>query len=120
MHIEFYLVQPNPVQFMNELQDSVFFNGSDISLYCETNCVQLQLSCAVGFLYNGLNLDYVEPYEFTLSSERQTGKRILNIHNASGTVAGRYQCFTYSPRFGRFPLTDRVIGKPIHLQIAGS
>ena len=120
--IEFYLVQPSPVQFIDEPQDLVFFHGDIISLYCETNCIQLQLSntsCAVGFLYNELDLDYFEPYENTLSSEREIGRRILTIHNANNSVSGRYQCFTYSPRFGRFPLTDRVIGRPIHLQMAG-
>lgn len=123
MCIEFYLVQPSPVQFIDKPQDLVFFHGDTISLYCETNCVQLQLSnttCAVGFLYNGLNLDYSEPYENTLSSQREIGRRSLTIHNANTRVSGRYRCFTYSPRFGRLPLTDRVIGRPIYLQMAGN
>jgi len=41
---------------MNELQDLVFFNGSDISLHCETNCVQLQLSCTI---FNLMSLLYL-------------------------------------------------------------
>ena len=122
--IEFYLVQPSPVQFTNQSEDLVFFHGDTISLYCETNCVQLQLSntsCAVGFLYNGLDLDYMyfEPYEYTLSNVRITGRRTLTIHNANSTANGIYQCHTFSPRFGNLPLTDRVIGRPIHLQVAG-
>ena len=47
------------------------------------------------------------------------GSRTLTIHNASGTAVGQYQCFTYSLKFGRLPLTDRIIGRPIYLQIAG-
>ena len=120
--IEFYLVQPTPVQFTNQSQDLVFFHGDTISLYCETNCVQLQLSnisCAVGFLYNGLDLEYFEPYEYTVSNERVIGRRTLTIPNANKTANGIYQCFTYSPRFGYLPLTDRVIARPIHVQIAG-
>jgi len=56
VHIERYLIQPSPVQFTIEPQDLVFFNSSNITLHCETNCVQLglnNLSCAVGFLHNG-------------------------------------------------------------------
>lgn len=100
----------------------VFFHGNTVSLYCETNCVQLQLSntsCAVGFLYNGLSLDYFEPFKYTLSNEREIGRRILTIHNANSTISGTYQCFTFTPSFGLFPFTDQVIGRPIHLQIAG-
>ena len=121
-NIELYLVQPSPVQFIIEPQDLVFFHGDTISLNCETNCIQLQMNttCAVGFLHNGLDLDYYEPpYENTLSSQREIGRRTLTIHSANRAVSGRYQCFTYSPRFGRLPLTDRIIGKPIHLQMAG-
>ena len=120
--IEVYLVQPSPVQFTIEPQDLVFFPGSDISLHCETNCVQLGLtntSCAVGFLYNGCNLDYTEPFNNTQSHFRVTGRRTLTIYNANSTAVGQYQCFTYYASFGRFPLTDRIIGRPIHLQIAG-
>ena len=122
MWIERYLIQPSPVQFTIEPQDLVFFNGSDISLHCETNCVQLGLtntSCSIGFLYNGQSLDFIEPFSNTRSSQRVAGRRTLIIHNASGTAVGQYQCFTYSPRHGRLPLTDRIIGRSIHLQIAG-
>ena len=124
LSIEFYLIQPTPVQFTIEPQDLVFFNGSDISLHCETNCVQLGLtntSCSVGFLFNGCSLDYIDPQPFTSaqSNDRVTGRRTLTIHNPNSTAIGKYQCFTYSPRFGRFPLTDRIIGRPIHLQLAG-
>ena len=123
MHIELYLVQPSPVQFTIESQDLVFFNGSDISLHCETNCVQLGLSnisCSVGFLYNGYSLDFTEPFiNSTQSHYRATGIRTLTIHNANSTAVGQYQCYTYSPRFGHLPLTDRIIGRPIHLQVAG-
>ena len=102
----------------------MFFSGSDISLYCETNCVQLGLtntSCSVGFLYNGCDFDfiYIDPFNHTISDERDAGKRTLTIHNANSSAIGRYQCFTYSPKFGRLPLTDRVIGRPVHLRVAG-
>ena len=100
----------------------MFFTGSDISLYCETNCVQLGLTntpCSVGFLYNGCDLDYFDPFNITLSDERDAGRRTLTIHNANSSAIGRYQCFTYSPKFGRLPLTDRIIGRPVHLQVAG-
>ena len=122
LSIELYLIQPTPVQFTIEPQDLVFFNGSDILLHCETNCVQLGLtdtSCSVGFLYNGCSLDYIEPFSSNQSNERVTGRRTLTIHNANSTAIGKYQCFTYSPRFGILPLTDRIIGRPIHLQLAG-
>ena len=123
VHIEFYLVQPSPVQFTIESQGLVFFPGSDISLHCETNCVQLGLtntSCSVGFLHNGCSLDFIIPFiNSTQSYYRVTGRRTLTIYNANSTAIGQYQCFTYSPRFGRLPLTDRIIGRPIHLQIAG-
>ena len=123
MHIEVYLIQPSPVQFTIESQDLVFFNGSDISLHCETNCVQLGLtntSCSIGFLHNGCSLDFSESFiNSTQSDYRATGRRTLTIHNANSTAIGQYQCFTHSPRFGHFPLTDRIIGRPIHLQIAG-
>ena len=119
---EFYLVQPSPVQFTNQSEDLVFFHGDTISLYCEANCVQLQLSntsCGVGFLHNGLDLDYYGSYEYTMSNIRITGRRTLTIHNANSTANGIYQCYTFSLRFGYLPLTDRVIGRPIHLQVAG-
>ena len=121
-YIEHYLVQPTPVQFTIEPQDLVFFNGSNISLHCETNCVQLGLtntSCAVGILYNGHSLHYIEPFTSTLTNEAVIGRRTLTIHNANSTAIGTYQCYTYSLRFGWIPLTDRVIGRPINLQIAG-
>ena len=120
--IELYLVQPSPAQFTIEPQDLVFFPGSDISLHCETNCIQLgstNVSCSIGFLYNGCSLEFIYPFNSTRSSHRVTGQRTLTIHNANSTAVGQYQCFTYSARFGRFPLTDRIIGRPIHLQIAG-
>ena len=122
MCTEHYLVQPSPVQFTIVTQDLVFFPVSDISLHCETNCVQLGLvstSCSVGFLYNGCSLDYIEPFTSNQSNERVTGRRTLTIHNANSTAIGKYQCFTYSLRFGHYPLTDRIIGRPIHLRVAG-
>ena len=122
MHVELYLVQPTPVQFTIEPQDLVFFNGSDITLHCETNCVQLGLtntSCAVGFLHNGCSLDYFEPFDMYLTSYKVIGRRILTILNANSSAVGQYQCFTYSGISGRLPLTDRIIGRPIHIQIAG-
>ena len=122
MDIESYLIQPSPVQFTFESQDLVFFNGSDIKLHCETNCVQLGLtniSCAVGFLHNGYNLDYYEPsFDVHQTDDRVIGRRILTILNANNSANGQYQCFTYSRSFRRPPLTDRIIGRPIHLQIA--
>jgi len=126
LYTENYLVQPNPVHFTFESEDLVFFDGSNISLYCETNCVQLGLTsidCSVGFLYNGcdlenIGLDYA-PYEYILYDSKVIGRRTLTILNASSTVNGRYQCYTHSPRFGHIPLTDKIIGRPIHIQIAG-
>jgi len=125
LYTEDYLVQPNPVQFTIEPEDLVFFDGSNISLYCETNCVKLGLTskdCTVGFLYNGCELDYIdpnnEPFEF-ISENDVIGRGTLTILNANSTVSGRYQCYTYSPRFARLPLADKIIGRPIDLQIAG-
>ena len=123
-YIESYLVQPSPVQFTIEPQDLVFFDGSDISLYCETNCVQQGLnnvSCSVGFLHNGCDLGLSDPLPLphNQSDFRALGRRTLTIPNANSTASGIYQCFTFSPKFGNFPLTDRVIGSPIHLQVAG-
>ena len=113
VYLENYLVQPSPVQFTIEPQDLVFFDGSDISLYCETNCVPSELSCHVGFLYNGCDLSYI----IALLDGKVNGRHTLTIPNANSTANGIYQCFTYSHRRG--PLTDRVIGRPIHVQVAG-
>ena len=123
--IELYLIQPSPVQFTFEPQDLVFFNGSDITLHCETNCVQLGLtnkSCAVGFLHNGCDLDYddCEPsFDMHQTNDIVIGRRTLTILNANSSAIGQYQCFTHSRSFGRPPLTDRIIGRPIDIQIAG-
>ena len=119
-----YLIQPNPVQFTIEPQDLVFFNGSDITLHCETNCVQLGLtntSCAVAFLHNGYNLDYNQPFDvhLDLTNGRVIGRRTLTIQSANRNAIGQYQCFTHSVVSGRLPLADRTIGRPVHLQIAG-
>ena len=111
--VELYLVQPSPVQFTIEPQGLVFFDGSDISLYCETNCVPSELFCHVGFLYNGCDLSYI----ILLPDGIVNGRRTLTIPNANSTANGIYQCFTYSDRKG--PLTDRVTGRPIHVQVAG-
>ena len=122
VHIELYLIQPSPVQFTIEPQDLVFFNSSNITLHCETNCVQLglnNLSCAVGFLHNGDSLDYYEPFDRNLPSDITIGRRTLTILNANSNAIGQYQCFTYSRVAGRLALTDRIIGRPVNLQIAG-
>ena len=120
-YVVYYLVQPKPVQFTTEPQDLVFFDGSDISLTCETNCVQQfdNLSCSVGFIHNGCDLDYIYDLLWVLSDVRVLGRRTLTIHNAISIANGTYRCFTFSPKIGQLPLTDRVIGRPIHLQVAG-
>ena len=119
--VEFYLVQPSPVQFTTEPKDLVFFDGSNISLYCETNCVQQfnSISCSVGFLHNGCDLDYIYDLPWVLSDFRVLGRRTLTIHNANSIANGIYQCFTFSLKIEHLPLTDRVIGRPIRLQVAG-
>ena len=122
MYTDHYLVQPSPVQFTIEPQDLVYFDDDDISLYCETNCVPVgfsNTSCSVGFLHNGCNLDYHEPFDYSLSDEKVIGRRTLTIPNANSTASGVYQCLTYSLRYGNPPLTDRIIGRPIRVQVAG-
>ncbi|XP_065912639.1 striated muscle preferentially expressed protein kinase-like isoform X2 [Dysidea avara] len=119
-----YLVQPYPVEFTDQPNDLVFFNGSTISLYCETNCVQLvslkNTSCVVGFLHDGVHLDYEFyniPYDHTLSPSNWIGRRKITIFNANDNVIGKYQCITStSERHSLF--TDIVVGKPVHVQMA--
>ena len=120
-----YLVQPYPVEFTDQPNDLVFFNGSTISLYCETNCVQLvslkNTSCAVGFLHDGVHLDYefYIPYDHTLSPSNWIGRRKVTIFNTNDSVVGKYQCITDSSELHSL-FTDIVIGKPVHVQMAGS
>ena len=101
----------------------MFFSGSNISLHCETNCVQLRVpSCTVGFLHNGVDFDYDPDYddvEYVLSPEKNIGRRSLTIPNANTTNTGIYQCFTFTDQTGFLPLADRIIGRPIHVQVAG-
>ena len=120
-------MQPYPVEFIVQPNDMVFFSGSTISMYCETNCVQLQLlankSCHVGFLYEGLHLDYDYfdlPYEdYHLSPLNWIGRRKLTISNTDKNVAGKYQCITNTSELYSV-FTDIVIGKPVQVQMAGS
>ncbi|XP_065912633.1 hemicentin-1-like isoform X3 [Dysidea avara] len=118
-----YLVQPYPVEFTDQPNDLVFFNGSTISLYCETNCVQLvslkNTSCAVGFLHDGVHLDYefYIPYDHTLSPSNWIGRRKVTIFNTNDSVVGKYQCITDSSELHSL-FTDIVIGKPVHVQMA--
>ena len=121
-----YHVQPNPVEFTEKPKDLVFFNGGTVSLYCETNCIQLasqwNSSCAVAFLYNGIHLDYhfyAIPYDHTLSSLNWIGRRKLTIFNASDSAVGKYQCVTDTSEFHSL-FTDKILGKPVHVQMAGS
>jgi len=113
------------VEFTKDLNDVVFFNGSTVSLYCETNCAEKvslrKTSCVVGFLHNGLHLDYEFydiPFYFTLSTYYWIGRRNLTIFNASDSAVGKYQCITDTTEvFSLF--TDKVIGKQVHVQMAG-
>ena len=124
--VDNYLVQPHPVEFTEQPDDLVYFSGSDISLYCETNCVPELVSlknssCAVTFEHNGLNLDYDHDnisYNFTLSSHYWTGRRTLSIFNANESVAGWYHCITGTLEVYSL-FTDIVDGRPVHLQMAG-
>ena len=113
-----YIVQPYPVEFTEQPNDLVFFSGSNISLHCETNCAQLESTCAVAFMHNGSHLDYdYVPYDHDLSPAYQIGRRTLHIFNADESVVGRYQCVAEGYDVAVF--TDKVVGRPVHLQMAG-